>query len=117
MPALNFHPRFAPLVESGGKRQTLRRVRKLPIRVGDRLIFYTGQRTKGCRWLGEGRCFTAAPFTIEPTLPFFWLNGIILTDTECHSLAQADGFRTVADMVIWFNDKYRLPFSGVLIRW
>jgi len=117
MPSLNFQPRFAPLVEDGTKRQTICRVWKRPIVVGDRLIFYTGQGTKGCRKLGEGRCFTAVPFVIKPTLPLFWLNGRVLTNPECHSLARADGFKDGAEMVLWFNEKYGLPFEGVLIRW
>jgi hypothetical protein len=44
MPALDFQARFAPLVESGEKRQTIRKRRKRPIGVGQTLYLWTGQR-------------------------------------------------------------------------
>jgi hypothetical protein len=53
MPALNFRPQFADLVSSGQKTQTIRQVRKCPIKVGDTLWLYTGMRTKQCRLLAD----------------------------------------------------------------
>ena len=59
MPALNFQKQFVPLIESGEKRQTIRSQRKQPIKVGDLLYLYTGQRTKNCRKLAESICLFA----------------------------------------------------------
>ena len=51
MPALNFQAQFAPLVESGEKRQTIRAYRKdgRDPTPGCKLYFFTGMRTKACR--------------------------------------------------------------------
>ena len=48
MPALNFQKRFADLVESGEKCQTIRKCSKdgRDPKVGDTLYLYTGQRPK-----------------------------------------------------------------------
>lgn len=52
---INFKQQFAEMVESGEKRQTIRRERKghRQIGKGDHLKLYTGLRTKQCRLLGE----------------------------------------------------------------
>ena len=53
MPSLNFQAQFAPLVESGAKRTTIRALRRdgrNPKR-GDPLYMFTGQRTRSCRRL------------------------------------------------------------------
>lgn len=52
MPAYNFQKQFAPLVESGQKRQTIRAIgKRRHARPGESLQLYTGQRTKACRKL------------------------------------------------------------------
>jgi len=56
MPAYNFKERFAADVESGKKRQTIRRKRKRPTKPGDVLYLYVGMRTKRCRKLREAPC-------------------------------------------------------------
>jgi len=55
MPALNFQSRFADLVASGKKRQTIRPVRRHPIKAGDLLHLFTGMRTKRCKRLPSAR--------------------------------------------------------------
>ena len=52
MPAFNFKPQFAPLVESGKKTKTIRPTKRG--NVGDTAYLYTRQRTKNSRKLGEG---------------------------------------------------------------
>ena len=51
MPSLNFKKEFVDLITSGKKRQTIRPKRKNPIKVGDKLYLFTGQRTSKCRYL------------------------------------------------------------------
>jgi hypothetical protein len=46
MPTLNFKKQFSELVSSGKKRQTIRSIRKIPIKVGDKLYLYSGLRQK-----------------------------------------------------------------------
>ena len=118
MPALNFQERFAAAVESGEKRQTIRRAWKRPIKVGDMLYLYTGMRTKRCEGIGQYVCKSVR--TIKFTL------GTISIDEEtycfgqthaAHHFAKADGFDSWPEMRNWFSDRYGLPFEGVLIEW
>ncbi len=46
MPTINF-TQFIDKVVSGEKRQTIRKCRKHPFKVGDKLYLYSGLRTKG----------------------------------------------------------------------
>ncbi len=124
MPALNFQQQFAPLVESGEKRQTVRAYRKdgRNPKVGDRLYLYTGLRTKQCRKLGEAIaksvevigidepmfCEDESPIEIVP---------LVLLPREAHDLAIRDGFSDLDEMLSFFDKTHGLPFKGLLIRW
>lgn len=105
---INFQARFAAAVESGQKRQTLRRPRKTPIRPGDTLRLYTGLMHKGARLLREVECVFVEPICF----------------TECgaygynvHDFAKADGFKDWWEMRNWFHKQYGLPVSLILIKW
>ncbi|HUV08436.1 MAG TPA: ASCH domain-containing protein [Spirochaetia bacterium] len=120
MPALNYEERFAVPVETHKKRQTIRRERKRPIKRGDRLYHYTGQRTKDCRWLMTSVCLATSPIvirrdqielkpkteTIKPWRLF-----------ELDWFARRDGFDSWDEMRDFFDKEYGLPFEGVLILW
>lgn len=54
MPAYNFQERFAGAVESGQKRQTIRKTDK-GAQPGSKAYLYTGQRTAPGRWVSEYR--------------------------------------------------------------
>ena len=115
MPALNFDLRFAKAVASGKKTQTIRKVRKRPIKTGDRLILLTGHRTEECRQLGSARCVYVAEVEVHEN--FLRVNGSILSVEDALCFAKKDGFRTVKAFRKWFRDHYGLPFFGVLIVW
>jgi len=119
MPALNFQKRFAPLVESGEKRQTIRRHRKQHIRAGDTLYLYTGMRTRNCQKLGETKCISAENISIDK-YPEGWAITVANRELGCEerdALAQADGFGCDFDLFDWFAENTGLPFEGLLIRW
>lgn len=117
MPVLNFKKRFAPRVESGKKRQTIRERRKdgRNPRPGDKLYLYVGQRTKGCRKLGEGRVASVEEITIYET--GIVVSGTWLLEREEVKLAHDDGFENLNDFYQFFIDEYELPFWGLLIKW
>jgi len=115
MPALNFQGRFAPLVESGEKTQTIRPLRKRPICAGDMLHLYTGMRTRACRKLGEGLCYMVSPITV--TADCCYLYGFLVSNVRAERIAQRDGFGSWRELAAWFKAQYGLPFNGVLIRW
>ena len=119
MPALNFQKRFAHLVESGEKCQTIRKHRKdgrATARVGDRLYLYTGMRTRGCRKIGEAVCTQTASIVIDDTHAVF-LDHQIQTIPETTALAQRDGFAGFYSMMEWFEETHDMPFDGMLIEW
>ena len=107
MPAINFKPQFAPLVESGAKTQTIRKANRF--KIGDTVQLYTGQRTNLCRKLGEG--------VVEVVLPFYISRSPMLCRDAYAAIAKADGFANAEEMVDWFEKQHGLPFEGWLIRW
>lgn len=118
MPALNFQPRFADMVESGQKRQTIRKT--LRGKVGDTVYLYTGQRTKNCRKLGEGRIVAIHEVSIHRGVVFrdvVFLGDRLLSAQDNNFLAAADGFADSAEMFDWFETVHGLPFDGFLYKW
>jgi hypothetical protein len=144
MPALNFQAQFAPLVESGAKRQTIRAYRKdgRDPEVGDKLFLFTGMRTLACRRLAiRGdvdvaiilvkdrpprhvvRCKSVAQFKIWRG---FRQWNCLVSDRgslkrknarNADAFARADGFTDWLGIVDWFEKTHGLPFEGLLIRW
>ncbi|MDD4888670.1 MAG: hypothetical protein PHU85_01975 [Phycisphaerae bacterium] len=119
MPALNFKQQFAGLVSGGRKTQTIRAVRKKPIKVGDTLYLYTGMRHPGCRRLGVGRCTGVEDILIGggPYYGEILMHGRWLTSEERGALARKDGFACATEMIAWFKATHGLPFHGHVIRW
>ena len=124
MPAYDFKARFAPLVESGDKRQTLRKPRKRPTRAGDVLKLYTGQRTKNCRLLRDAICTRVRPVLIDWRVttevwktPYIELDSRPMRYFDMLDLAQKDGFYQLDDMMKFFDDTYGLPVELELIEW
>ena len=117
MVAYNFQARFAPMVEDGRKRQTIRALRKdgRHAKVGDALQLYTGMRTKACRKLvdPDPTCVSASPVVIDE-------NGIAgpnLVGIAPDQFALDDGFSCFDEMRAWLRETHGLPFHGVLIDW
>lgn len=106
-----FQPRFAPLVESGAKFQTIRNTPKVLPRVGDRVSCreWTGKpyRSKQ-RVLREAEITLVGPVRIEFQETASRAN---------HDFARNDGFEDFWDMLAWFEKTHGLPFDGILIQW
>lgn len=119
MPALNFQKRFAPRVEDGTKRQTIRARRKdgRDPKPGDPLYLYTGMRTKGCRKLGVATCTSVDRIGIDGFLSVWIGAEPVLGPLGRRSLAVADGFAGWRGMYDWFQTTHGIPFEGLLIRW
>ncbi|MEM6839576.1 MAG: ASCH domain-containing protein [Cyanobacteria bacterium P01_C01_bin.120] len=100
MVAYNFKPQFAPLVESGVKRQTIRaRGKRRHARPGEALQLYTGQRTKACRKLiaPDPKCTLVEPLIIildKETGLDIWFEDQrrYASFDELEAIAIADGF-------------------------
>jgi len=145
MPLLGFKARFVPNIERGltsaysdqdgvhPKRQTIRRgtlsrdrkqmfgkSAKVRVRVSDKLILATGERTKHYRKIGEARCVSLKPVVIwinEHAL-YVHLDGNPLFPGEIAELARNDGFKDWQDMWSFFRKEHGdAKFEGVLIEW
>lgn len=110
-----FKPRFAPLVESGAKLQT---VRPLPARLpqpGDRISLrtWTGLPYRSKQRILRESIIERVAFCNIGTA------GIRLDDYHVppDDFARADGFRDFADLLAWFEETHALPFAGIAIFW
>lgn len=131
MPSLNFQERFAALIESGQKCQTIRPVRKNPIRAGNNLYLFTGLRTRNCnniitpvskpynsRKTGKHSEYVICKSVgkIEITEEDYKPD-TCLRYNDIYELALADGFECITDFINFLKKHYGLPFEGVLIKW
>ena len=127
MPALNFQKQFVPRIESGEKRMTIRS-RKHPIKEGDRLYLYTGQRTKDCQKIAESICCRTQSIIISKyqldSYSRVFLDYEQLCAAHVRELAVKDGFQNVEEFFQFFFSSPKVQtkglvtsFSGQLIKW
>lgn len=124
-----FKPRFAKMVKSGEKRQTVRPVPSVMPRVGDifdlrmwsgkpywskqvKLIETTVLDVKVC-------CVTTGGiFMQSPAGSIMHLLGIpfvSFTGPAADDFAYRDGFKDWQEMRAWFETEHSLPFDGIVI--
>ena len=116
MPLLGYQKRFAELVETGQKLQTIRGKRMRPIKKGDPLFHHTGLRTKNCRKLGESICSGTADVCIDGRGQL-WIQGEVVMGESREAFAKADGFKGWEEMLLWMQRTHGLPFLGQVIMW
>lgn len=127
MPSLSFQKQFVPGIRAmiskdyavrlkvKPKRTTIRNMRKRPFKKGDRLILFSGLRTKKCEKLGEVRCKKVEEIEIDRigTSPYMVkVNGNRINETAIHLIAKQDGFADGAAMIQWFAKNHGFPFHG-----
>jgi hypothetical protein len=122
MAALSFKGRFVDLILEGKKNQTIRNVRKYPIKPGETLYLYYGMRTKYCKKLKEVICTQI--FVITITKSYIRLRTSenvkgfkIDTQPDLDIFAQGDGFKDWEEMKRWWTLTHALPWVGQLIHW
>lgn len=120
---------FKEKILSGAKRQTIRPLRKKPIKVGEKLYLYWHLRRKTCEKIGEAIC--SEIFFIRWRKPGIteYLDLItldanyqplrVLSKLEMDEIARKDGFKDFPEMVCWFKKRYHfLPCMAFqVIRW
>jgi hypothetical protein len=121
-----FKPQFAPLVESGEKRQTVRPTPKRMPKVGDPISL---RAWIGLPYRSKQRVLRESVVTkVEPVEIFrcnlqigsrdAFRNYAHPRDTEAlDAFAKADGFAAWEDLEQWFAQTHELPFSGIVIHW
>ena len=124
MPLIGFKKRFAPMVESGKKRQTIRAKRRdgRNPHPGETLYLYTGLRTKGCRKIGQVFCKSVTEIVV--TRRGIILAGEWVTSAEADQIAIADGFGSYSELWDFVEREHHMMsiedtsgFWGLLIKW
>jgi hypothetical protein len=124
MPAYNFQKRFVPMILSLEKSHTIRRRRRYPTKVGDRLYLYTGMRTKQAVKFAEATCSRVQPLVIYLYRHDIWIDD--QNDGRCRwmsvdeldNLAMRDGFESRKDFFWFFLQTYkRRVLTGFEIIW
>lgn len=116
----NFTRDFAPLVESGAKRQTIRLERKDGRRPAPGFLAccYQGLRTSNSRLLIERPVVRVVDVEMIFLTGSIYINGRCLNKQERLQLAVDDGFTCVADLLAWFKSQYGPDvFRGFLTEW
>lgn len=125
-----FQERFAQLVESGAKRQTIRPVRKRPVLPCDVVDlrawmgkpYRSKQRVlrmaRAAQDASQGIIVYHDGVVISPgTLRCFWMGETGPRRDLLEAFARSDGFAGWLEMCEWFDATHGLPFEGVLIKW
>jgi hypothetical protein len=92
MPAYNFQKQFVPMILDGSKHHTVRPRRKRPTVPGDKLMLYTGMRTKQCELIAISQCASVVPIQIFPESGDIVLDGRRFTEQNISMFAAHDGF-------------------------
>ena len=116
----NFKPRFAPKVESGAKRQTIRATRadgRVP-RPGDIAKCYTGLRTTKTRLLMAAPVVRCEPVRIDFEARTILVGATLLIGPHLERFAKDDGFADAAEMFDWFHEPHGPDdFEGFVVQW
>jgi hypothetical protein len=115
---MNFSGRFADLVASRTKRQSIRVDKHNRYRVGTWLQLYTGLRTKQAQKLTDADPVIMANYSVMIDPDELVLAGTRIPPDQREHFAHMDGFADYRDMLEWFQHTYkRREFMGRCIRW
>lgn len=123
MVAYSFKARFAPLIASGRKTQTIRGHRKRHARPGEPLQLYTGMRTRSCRKLldSDPVCLRVSEITLD--VPPDTGVALVMGESDTFapvspSFAIADGFQDPEDFTRFWREAHGPGlFRGIMIEW
>jgi len=144
MPLYTFQERFVPFVREGSKRQTIRKFRKYPVRIGQPMVAVTGPRFKPIKIIESTPIVDVKAIAIFSNGSMFLIDTNWLTELERHEIstggikycrhpkqrihlpnnfAWADGFRPTnpkqaySVMRKWWKQTHELPFIGFVTYW
>ena len=111
----SFQRQFVPKIKSGQKRHTIRAPRKYEDKPGDTAYLYTGLRTKHSQHIFDAPYLKNDHIVIEPVSGLIEVAGVKLDWDEKESLAIADGFDGLFEMMAFWID-FR-TFEGKIHYW
>jgi len=106
---------FLDKIESGAKVQTIRSLRKYPIKEGEKLrLWWKSRSPKEGRFLGESVCVKITPIVINED--HIKMGGVILDSlTALGYFARRDGFASWDEMTKYFRPRFGEEL--VMIEW
>ena len=114
---------FKDKIIGGSKRQTIRGIRKHPIKEGETLYMWWKQRSPEREKLGEAKCISVKLIRLDDDSvrildPENLCNTTVYSTKEkLDRFAVSDGFNNWQELVEFFETTHGLPFKGVLIEW
>jgi hypothetical protein len=114
---------FKNKILNGSKRQTIRGIRKHPIKEGEKLFLWWKQRSPHREKLGEAKCIKVLEIKIfkdevrVKDESLLYRSATYSTSESLNKFAIADGFNNWQELVEFFESTHGLPFTGVLIQW
>lgn len=119
MAVIMFQHRFADLVATGKKNQTIRPIGKRKIEKGMKLSLrkWEGKAYRSKQIvLKEVTCISVAQVYLDHH-GFHSSDGHTLSSVANDMIARADGFESFQALLEWFKETHGLPFNGRLIQW
>jgi len=107
---INYKKELERALASGVKLHT---IRQKPIAVGTMMnhIVYPYHKERRC--VLSNFCISTQMITIEPSLRTIKVDGMELSKVNMERLSKNDGFETMEDFWIFFNE----PYQGMIIHW
>ena len=119
MRVILFQPKFADLVGSGVKRQTIRKAARC--KVGDTLSLrrWTGKPYRSKQQIIMSATCTGVTKVIveEHDLIFPDQPNSATSYEDMNRFARLDGFRDFVELVGWLERTHGIPFHGEVIQW
>lgn len=119
MRVILFQPRFADLVSSGVKTQTIRKAARC--KVGDALSLrrWTGKPYRSKQeTIKNATCECVTRVIVEEhDLIFPDQPNSATSNEDMNSFARMDGFRDFVELVGWVERTHGIPFHGEVIQW
>jgi len=128
---LAFKKEFVPKILEGSKIHTIREDKPNRWKVGNKIHFATGVRTKNYNQFKEGECISVQDFEVkytkfkDHTYVSIYVDERVIASASLVNcvvggtsgfmkvLARDDGFKDVNEFLEWFSD----DFKGKLIHW
>ncbi|MBC8551497.1 MAG: hypothetical protein H8D23_17770 [Candidatus Brocadiales bacterium] len=115
---LSFKNQFVPKINIGSKIHTIRADAKDRWKIGNKIHFAIGVRTKNYRNFKMGTCLNIQKIEFkyvmhDDKIPVVLVDGVVLTTPEVNLLARNDGFDSIEDFYEWFH----CDFVGKIIHW
>ena len=113
---LGFKKIYVDKIKDGSKTTTIRTLRKIKPKIGEKIFMYSGLRTSNCQKIGEAT--VSQVYDIKIQAPEIYVNEVKMDLQSKNNIARNDGFDCPADLFGAICNTYGAGiFHGSLIVW